>query len=98
MVQGDAYSLEVKINNGGVALDMTAVSLVEITLANRVKTYPGKVTYSDGVLHYPLTQEETLGLPPVCQMQVRVKFKGGNVIGSAIKQIDVLRALSKAVI
>nr|DAE98236.1 MAG TPA: hypothetical protein [Caudoviricetes sp.]DAF12751.1 MAG TPA: hypothetical protein [Caudoviricetes sp.]DAG18483.1 MAG TPA: hypothetical protein [Caudoviricetes sp.]DAQ08095.1 MAG TPA: hypothetical protein [Caudoviricetes sp.] len=31
-------------------------------------------------------------------MQVRVKFKSGDVIGSEIKQIDVAHALSKAVL
>ena len=98
MVQGDAYSIDVEITNEGQALSPSAVSLVEIALLNLVKTYPGDVTFSDGKFHFPLTQTETFGLPTVCPMQVRVKFPSGDVIGSEMQQIDVKRALSRAVI
>ena len=98
MVQGDAYSIEVEITNEGQTLSPPAVSLVEIALLNLVKTYPGDVTFSDGKFHFPLTQTETFGLPTVCPMQVRVKFPSGDVIGSEMQQIDVKRALSRAVI
>ena len=94
MVQGDAYSIDVEITNEGQALSPSAVSLVEIALLN----YPGDVTFSDGKFHFPLTQTETFGLPTVCPMQVRVKFPSGDVIGSEMQQIDVKRALSRAVI
>ena len=92
------YSIEVEITNEGQALSPPAVSLVEIALLNLVKTYPGDVTFSDGKFHFPLTQPETFGLPTVCPMQVRVKFPSGDVIGSEMQQIDVKRALSRAVI
>ena len=98
MVQGDAYSIEVEITNEGQTLSPPAVSLVEIALLNLVKTYPGDVTFSDGKFHFPLTQTETFGLPTVCPMQVRVKVPSGDVIGSEMQQIDVKRALSRAVI
>ena len=48
--------------------------------------------------YVPLTQQETFNLPKTCQMQVRVKFTSGDVIGSPIQQIDVLHALSKVVL
>ena len=87
MVQGDAYSLDVTIKNNGSPINISDVKTVEFTLFNFKKIYPGDAEYSDGKFHIPL-----------CQMQVRVKFKSGDVIGSEIKQIDVAHALSKAVL
>lgn len=72
--------------------------IVEISLLYLQKSYPGEIGYEDGKFLFPLTQQETFRLPKLCQMQVRVKFKSGDVIGSEIKQIDVAHALSKAVL
>ena len=98
MVQGDAYSIDVEISNNGILLTADDVSLVEVTLLNLIKTYPGEVTFSDGKFHFPVTQTETFCLPTLCPMQVRVKFPGGDVIGSEMQRIDVKHALSRAVI
>lgn len=97
MVQGDSYSIDVDIKSAGAALSIDSIDKVEITLLNLIKTYPGTVTYSDGKFHFPLTQQETLNLPTLCPMQVRVKFITGDVIGSDIQHIDVLRVLSRTV-
>ena len=98
MVQGDAYSIDVETTNEGQTLSPPAVALVEIALLGLVKTYPGDVTFSDGKSHFPLNHTETFALPTVCPMQVRVKFPSGDVIGSEMQQIDVKRALGRAVI
>lgn len=98
MVQGDAYNLDVTIKNNSSPINVADVRTVEFTLFNLKKNYPNDVAYSDGKFHIPLTQQETFRLPKLCQMQVRVKFKSGDVIGSEIKQIDVAHALSKAVL
>ena len=95
MVQGDSYNLSVTIKNKGQPLDVASVEKVEIYLQ---KSYPGEIGYEDGKFLFPLTQQETFRLPKLGQMQVRVKFKSGDVIGSEIKQIDVAHALSKAVL
>lgn len=98
MVQGDAYYIDVTISDQGQPLDTAAVELVEITLLNLVKTYPGDVTFFDGKFHFPVTQPETFRLPPMCPMQVRVKFTGGDVVGSKIQMVEVAGAISKAVL
>ena len=98
MVQGDAYSIDVTVKNQGVALAVDNVEQVEITLLNLTRSYPGDVTYSDGKFRFPITQEETFKLPPVCPMQVRVKFIGGDVIGSKIQMVEVSGSISKAVL
>ena len=99
MTQGDSYSIDITIENEGKPLDISEIELVEITLLNLTKTYPEEVSFSDGAFHFPLSQEETMRLvPPLCPMQVRVKFTSGDVIGSEIQKIDVQRVLSKAVL
>ena len=51
------------------------------------KLYPGEVEYDAeaGEFRLPLTQEETFALPPgaALPLDVRVKFAGGEVLGSA---------------
>lgn len=98
MVRGDAYNIEIEIRNGDAALTADDVELVEITIHDLVKTYPGKVAFSDGKFLFPISQEETFRLPYNCLAQIRVKFPGGDVIGSEIQQIDVRNALSRAVL
>lgn len=98
MVQGDAYNIDISITNNGEALEINDIETVEISLLYLQKKYPGEVEYKDGKFRFPLTQQETFKLPKTCQMQVRVKFTSGDVIGSPIQQIDVLHALSKVVL
>ena len=98
MTQGDAYNLEISITNRGEALDVETVEQVEVTLLNLTRSYPEEVTYADGKFLFPVTQAETFRLPPMCPMQVRVKFKGGDVIGSPAQTVNVAAALSRAVL
>lgn len=98
MVQGDAYSIDVTVSNQGEPLAVENVEQVAITLLNLTRSYPDEVTYSYGKFHFPVTQEETFRLPPMCPMQVRVKFTGGDVVGSRIQMVEVARAISKAVL
>lgn len=98
MVQGDAYNIDLTIKNNGKPIDISNVETVEVSLLYLQKTYPAEITYSDGKFHFPITQQETFKLPKICKMQVRVKFRSGDVIGSAIQQIDVEHSLSKVVL
>lgn len=98
MVQGDTYSIDITIKNLGEAIPIDTVEKVEITLLNLTRSYPEEVTYSDGKFHFPVTQTETFKLPTVCPMQVRVKFTGGDVVGSLIQMVEVAGAISKAVL
>lgn len=81
MVQGDSYNLSVTIKNKGQPLDVASVEKVEISLLYLQKSYPGEIGYEDGKFLFPLTQQETFRLPKLGQMQVRVKFKSGVVMG-----------------
>ena len=98
MVQGDAYNIELTIRNQGALLDIDAVETVEVQLLNINRVYPGEVQYSDGKFLFPVTQEETFKLPTSCPIQVRVKLKGDDVIGSCMQYIDVCSVLSRVVL
>lgn len=98
MIQGDAYNIELRITSQGEALDVEQVEAVEVVLGGLRRVYPDEVAYSDGKFLFPVTQEETFRLPPSCPMQVRVKFRGGDVIGSPSQMVNVAASLSKAVL
>ena len=98
MTQGDAYNIELSITNQGEALDVEQVEAVEVMLGGLRRIYSEEVSCSNGKFLFPVTQEETFKLPPSCPMQVRVKFKGGDVIGSPSRMVNVAASLSKAVL
>ena len=98
MVQGDAYYIDLSIKNNGEPLDVGSVETVEFMLLNLQKLYPGDVSFDGEKFHFPVTQEETFQLPALCPMQIRVKFKSGNVVGSEVQKINVKYSLSKVVL
>ena len=57
MVQGDEYNIDIAITSDNEPLD---IDIVEVCLSSIRKCYPGAVSYSDGVFHIPISQNETL--------------------------------------
>lgn len=101
--QGDAYSVPISCRLNGDELDIDAVENAEICVGNLRKTYPGEIEYDSesGYFMFPVKQEETLGMEPygTAEVDVRVKFVGGSVIGSRLmKYIPVYDAVSEEVI
>lgn len=84
--QGDEYVLPVKIRINGTDLPVEDVERVEFMTGSVRKTYPEEAAYDaeSGFFHVRLTQEDTLSLPEDegVRFDVRVKFKGGCVIGT----------------
>lgn len=98
MVQGDAYNMNISVDYNGEDIGIDSIEMIEFTLHNIIKNYPDTVTYSDGLFHFPLSQKETFALPRTPDMQIRVKFKNGEVVGSRPQKIDVERSLSKTIL
>ena len=98
MVQGDEYNIDITITSEDVPLDIDDIEVVEVRLSSIRKCYPGAISYSDGVFHIPISQSETLRLTQNSKMQVRVKFKSGDVIGSEAMPVDVAYSLSKEIL
>ena len=86
--QGDQYSVPILIRLNGETVDIDELAEVEFTFGDGTrKLWPQDVQYNsaDNCFYLPLTQEETFALPPgaALPLDVRVKFAGGEVLGSA---------------
>lgn len=93
--QGDAYSVPVKIAANGSPVSIEDVERVEFRFGEVRKLYPEEAEYDpeSGEFRVPLSQEDTLKLPEddAVLFDVRVKFKGGTVVGTR-KMTPVLTA------
>lgn len=100
MMQGDAYKLSFVIKQGATAVTPDLADDVELVVGNLRKTFSdGEVSFENGRWYFPLTQDETFNLSGVYQKaQVRVKFKGGDIVGKRLKDINVGISLSQEVL
>jgi len=100
--QGDAIDVPVAVTANGSPVDPTEISSVEFYIGGIRKLYPDEVSYdSSGYFLVPLTQEETFGFEAdsTIQLDVRVLFDGGQVIGSRrIANISIVDAISEEVL
>lgn len=101
--QGDECVIPVRININGAPVPIEDVEAVEFRSGDVRKLYPEDVEY-DGenqMFNMRLRQEDTFTFPAddAVQFDVRVKFKGGAVIGTQKVTVFVtLDALSEEVI
>lgn len=101
MMQGDSYPVKLKI----AALDGTVITsemcvCVEVTLGKTTRTWPdGGVRYRDGYWYMPLTQKQTfsMALRPQ-EVQARVSFRDGKVIGGKGEAVRLSASLSRAIL
>ena len=100
IMQGDAYKLPFRLTQDGEVITEQMVEDVEIVIGSTIKSYAnGKIHYSDGNWLYPLTQEQTFAMCNHPQdVQVRVKFHGGDVMGVPLPPVKLERSTSKEVL
>ncbi len=101
--QGDECVIPVRININGAPVPITEVESVEFRSGDVRKMYPADVTYDPETQMFQmrLLQEDTFTFPEddSVQFDVRVKFKGGAVIGTQKVTVFVtVDALSEEVI
>ena len=101
MMQGDSYPVKLKI----VALDGTLITsemcvCVEVTIGKIARTWPdGGVQYLDGYWYMPLTQKQTFSMASRPQeVQARVSFRDGKVIGGKGQALRLSESLSRAIL
>ena len=91
MMQGDAYDIHLTlVKEDDTPITDADVSKVNITFGGTTKSYPdGAVTYDadEGEWLYPVTQAQTIGMPPVAELSVRVKYNTGDVEGAKIGNV-----------
>ena len=97
MMQGDAYDIHLTlVKEDDTPIADTDVSKVNITFGGTTKSYPdGVVTYDDGEWLYPVTQAQTIGMPSVAELSVRVKFNTGDVEGAKIGNVYIIPTTDK---
>lgn len=101
--QGDECVIPVRILINSVPIPIEDVDRVEFIADTVRKMYPGDVTYDAETkyFHLRLLQEDTFTFPEDdgIEFDVRVKFKGGAVIGDQKVRIFIsINALSEEVI
>ena len=101
--QGDECVIPVRILANGAPVPIEDVDCVEFRTGDVRKVYPDEVTYDpeEQVFLMRLLQEDTFSFPAddSVQFDVRVKFKGGAVIGTQKVTIFItVDALSEEVI
>lgn len=101
MMQGDSYPVKLKI----AALDGTVITsemcvCVEVTLGKIIRTWPdGGVQYQGGYWYMPLTQKQTFSMASSPQeVQARVSFRDGKVIGGNGEAVRLDASLSRAIL
>lgn len=101
--QGDACVVPVKIRINGAEVPVEEVERAEFMVGSVRKLYPEEAVFDEesGCFQVPLTQEDTFSLPEDegVRFDVRVKFKGGCVIGTQKITVAVINdAVSEEVI
>lgn len=101
MMQGDSYSLGIRIlNNAGSPVTPNDVRDVEITIGHLRKTFKNaEITFVDGLWMFPISQTESFSMrPDGVRAQVRVAWAGGAVEGKPLLGIRNDESLSKEVL
>ncbi len=101
MMQGDSYSLGIRIlNNAGNPVTPGDVKDVEISIGHLTKSYrKAELIYSDGRWLFPLSQQETFEYwPSAVKAQARVVWLSGIIEGKPIYGIRINESISKEVL
>lgn len=99
ILQGDQYAIPFEIEDAqGSAILPDQVESIEIVVGHLTKRYPADISYANGQYLFPLTQEDTFAMKNNNPVQIRVKFLNGDVVGTAISDVNVFKSMSKEVL
>jgi len=100
IMQGDQYGIPFNITDGeDIAITPETASDIEIAIGQIVKRYStGEIEFNNDYWIFPLTQSETFMLQYPQDVQVRVKFLNGEIIGERFGKIDITESKSKEVL
>ena len=101
MMQGDEYYIPLSIEVEDTIVSPNTFDDLEFSFGKIRKTLKdGQIEYSEetGDFNIYLTQEETFTLKKSEKMQIRCKFKNGEVVGVDIGSYKVIQSTSKVVL
>jgi hypothetical protein len=103
MKQGNQFWYGIKLKNKGEYLDISTISKVIFTFEDIDKIYDELsesviYDYENNMFKIYLTQQDTQKLQGNVNIDVRVKFKNDEILGTSIHQKYIFDALNKEVI
>ncbi len=98
--QGDAVLVPIEVKLNGEVLNVAEAETVEFFIGGFRKVWPGEAVYDEGdrCFYVPVSQEESFSWQENANIavDVRVKFRGGNVMGAEkLKYAFVVDAVSE---
>ena len=100
IMRGDQYPIafDIVASDGRTKITPEMASEVEIVLNGIRKTFSAEqVFYSNDTWYFPITQQETFGMPEIGRCQVRVK-NGDEVIGEYVEPVYMTPSESKVIL
>ena len=103
IMQGDSFGIPIDVTKlGGQVVLPSEVNDVEVSFGHLIKYYSKDEVLFDDISKqwvFPITQEESFGLPvSQVRIQVRVFWKDGNIRGADAGEYDVVESISKEVL
>lgn len=102
MMQGDQYRIPIELKHAdGEVLTLEEVKDVEVFIGAARKLLSGGDIYfepGDNMFYVPLSQKETFMMRGDVEVQARVLFLSGDVIGIDLGKINFAKATSKVVL
>ena len=97
--QGNTYDIELQLEyEDGTDVTNENAAVVEISLGNLIKRWPGDVVYDDGKFIMPLSQEETFAMNGGLTLKARAKTLTGDVANGDVGVVIVGKSNSKVVL
>lgn len=95
IMQGDQYSIAIKIKQNGNDINIENVVTIQILIGDLVKHWrndgTGEVIYDENTHEflYPVLQEETFAMEGDQDIQIRIRFTNGEIKGTPIGTISI---------
>ena len=101
MMTGDSYNLPIQIETSMGFANMGTFEDMEVMFGDVRKTISnGEIKYDDKKQAFlvPLSQKETFRQKSNVEIQIRVKFADGSVVGISAGEYSIEKATSKVVL
>ena len=97
--QGNTYDIELELTfEDGTSVTDENAAVLEVSIGQKKKTWPGELVYDGEKWIYPLSQKETLAMSGAPAMKARVKDLTGEVSDCDICVVVVGESNSKEVL
>ena len=95
VMQGDQYPISFSLKADGELLDITKVDRIQFTVGETSKLFitndpsESEVVYEGEKFYYPISEEESFKFEGPQEVQIRIKFIDGHIVGKKFGSIDL---------